>query len=114
VAALGVGQGAQVAEDTLLRVFPDGAGIHDDHIGAFGFRNDTVAALGKVAPELFGVGFVLLAAVGLYVSSGSDALALPVSGNFITAGELVLQLLLRNDGGFGVHREILQWILSQL
>ena len=47
VAALGVGQGAQVTENTLLGVLPDGAGIHHHHVRPFGLLGDGVAALGQ-------------------------------------------------------------------
>ena len=103
VAALGVGQCAQIAENPLLGVFPDGACVHDDHIRALGAADDGIAALGEKAPQLFGIGLVLLAAVGLHIGGGRTAFGLPVGGNFITAGELGVQLGLRNDGGFGVH-----------
>ena len=103
VAALGVSQRAQIAEDPLLGVLPDGAGVHDDHIRALGAADNGVATLGEKASQLFGIGLVLLAAVGLHIGGGRTAFGLPVGGNFITAGELGVQLGLRNDGGFGVH-----------
>ena len=103
VAALGVGQCAQIAENPLLGVFPDGAGVHDDHIRTFGTADNGIAALSEEASQLFGIGLVLLAAVGLHVGGGRTAFGLPVGGNLITAGELGVQLGLRNDGGFGVH-----------
>ena len=103
VAALGVGQGPQITEYPLLGVLPDGAGVHDDHVRALGAADDGVAALGEEAPQLFGIGLVLLAAIGLHVGGGGASLCLPVGGNFITAGELGVQFGLRNDGGFGVH-----------
>ena len=46
MAALGVGQGSQVAEDPLLGVFPDGAGVHHHHVGPLRFLADGIAALG--------------------------------------------------------------------
>ena len=87
----------------LLGVLPDGAGVHDDHIRALGAADDGVAALGEEAPQLFGIGLVLLAAIGLHVGGGGASLCLPVGGDLITAGELGVQFGLRNDGGFGVH-----------
>ena len=53
VAALGVGQCAQIAENPLLGVFPDGAGVHDDHICALGAADNGVAALGEKASQSF-------------------------------------------------------------
>ena len=46
VTAFGVGQGSQIAENPLLRVLPDGAGVQDDHVRALGLLADGVAALG--------------------------------------------------------------------
>ena len=107
VAALGVGQGAEIAENPLFRVLPDGAGVHNDHIRSLCLTAHGVAALGKIAPELFGVGLVLLTAVGLHIGYGSDVFFLPVGGDFITAGKLDIQLILRNHGGFGIHKRLL-------
>ena len=70
VLLLGVGQGAQGAVYPLFRMVPDGAGVHDDHIRALGAADDGVAALGEKAPQLFGIGLVLLAAIGLHVGGG--------------------------------------------
>ena len=109
----GVGQSSQIAENPLLRVLPDGAGIQDDHVRTLGLLADGVAALGKIPPQLFGVRLVLLAAVGLYIGSGGHAFFLPISGNFITAGELTVQLRLGNYGGFGIHKKLLLRITSQ-
>ena len=109
MAALGVGQGAQIAEDTLLGVLPDGAGVHHHHISALGFLGDGVAALDQVAPQLFGVGLVLLAAVGLHIGSGGAAIFVPVGGNFIAIGELARQLALGNHSSLGVHGSSSRW-----
>ncbi len=103
MAALGVGQRPQVAENPLLGVLPDGAGIHHHHVGPFGALDDGIAALGQVAPQLFGVCLVLLAAIGLHIGRGCPALGLPIGRNFITEGKLRLQLLLVDDGGFCIH-----------
>ena len=103
-----MGQGTQVAEDTLLRVFPDGTGVQNHNIGAFRFLHNGVAALGQVATELFGVGFVLLAAVGFDICGGGNILIVPVGGDFIATGELSGQLAIGNHGSFGVHLEFLQ------
>ena len=103
MAALGVGQRPQVAENPLLGVLPDGAGIHHHHVGPFGALDDGIAALCQVAPQLFGVCLVLLAAIGLHIGRGCPALGLPIGRNFITEGKLRLQLLLVDDGGFCIH-----------
>ena len=61
------------------------------------------ATPGKIAVA---VGIViLLAAIGFHIGLGNDVFALPESSNFITIGELLLQLLLGNDGGFRIHKE---------
>ena len=109
MAALGVGQLTQGTEDTLLSVLTDGAGVHNDHIGAFGAGGHGVAALGQVAAELFGVSLVLLAAVGLDIGGGGGIGFVPVSGNFIAIGELGSQLLLGNHGSFGIHNCTSEW-----
>ena len=103
VAALGVGQGPQVAENPLLGVFPDGAGVHHHHVGALGALTDGIAALDQIASQLFGVGLVLLAAVGFHIGGGGAPLGLPPGGDFIAIGELGIQLFLRNNGCFGIH-----------
>ena len=113
VTAFGVGQSSQIAEDPLLRVLPDGAGVQNDHVRTLGLLADGVAALGKIPPQLFGVCLVLLAAVGLYIGFGGHAFFLPISGDFITAGELTVQLRLGNHGGFGIHKKLLLRITSQ-
>ena len=102
--AHGVGQGAQVIVVTLLCVFPDGAGVHIHHIGPFGLSSDRVAALLQHTPDPFGISLVLLTAVGFYIGGGSGVSFMPVSGNLITKGELVIQLFLRNNGSIGVHK----------
>ena len=114
MAALGVGQGAQIAEYTLIRVLPDGAGVHDDHIRTLGLLDDGIPGLGQVTPELFGVGFILLTAIGLHIGGGCYIFRLPVGSDLITIGELVIQLGFRNDSGFGVHGKVLRWIRYQL
>ena len=85
------------------RVLPDGAGIHHHHVGPFGTLDDGITALCQVAPQLFGVCLVLLAAIGLHIGRGCPALGLPIGRNFITEGKLRLQLLLVDDGGFCIH-----------
>ena len=95
-------------------MFPDRTGVHDDHIRSLGFVGDGIAGLDKVAPKLLGIGFVLLAAIGFYIGFGGDVFFVPIGGDFITKGELLLQLRRINDGGFCVHGEFLRKILSQL
>ena len=113
VAALGVGQGPQVAEDPLLGMLPDGAGVHHDHIGPICLLADGIAALGQIPPELFGVRLILLAAVGLYIGLGGHPLSCPEGGDFVTESELVFQGFLGNNGGFCIHR-VLPCILFHL
>ena len=98
-----MGQGPQITEYPLLGVLPDGAGVHNDHVRPLGFLGDLIAALAQQAPEGLGVGFVLLAAVGLHIGLGGPPGLVPVIFNFITEGVLGLQLFLRNNGGFGSH-----------
>ena len=108
-----MGQGPQVAEDPLLGMLPDGAGIHHDHIGPLCLLADGIAALGQIPPELFGVRLILLAAVGLYIGLGGHPLSCPEGGDFVTESELVFQGFLGNNGGFCIHR-VLPCILFHL
>ena len=73
----GVVQGAHVAEDPHLRVLPHGAGVHHDHVRLELVLGKAVAHLGQIAPQLFAVGLVLLAAVGVHHGQGP----LPVGGD---------------------------------
>ena len=57
-----VGQRAHVSVDPLLGVLPDGAGVENDDIRLGGIGGEAVAAVHEPA----GVGFVLLAAVGVH------------------------------------------------
>ena len=63
---LGVVQGADVPEHAQLRVLPDGAGVHGDHVRLGGVGGEAVAAVHEPAPQDLGVGLVLLAAVGVH------------------------------------------------
>ena len=67
---LAVIQGAHVAEDPHLRVLPHGAGVHHDHVRLELILGKAVAHLRQVAPQLFAVGLVLLAAVGVHHGQG--------------------------------------------
>ena len=109
VAALGMGQLAQGAEDTLLGVLTDGAGVHHHNVCALGAGCHGVAALGQVATELFGIGFVLLAAVGFHVGGGGHIVFMPVSGNFIAVSELSSQFGFGDHSGLGVHGFSSKW-----
>ena len=86
VAALGVGQCAQIAEYPLLGVFADGAGVHDPHIRTLCGVGDGIAGLGRQAAQLLGIGFVLLAAVGLHIGQGGDGLVTPKGMYLMTEG----------------------------
>ena len=103
MAALGVGQRPQIAEHPLLGVLPDGAGVHHHHVRPLGGCADGIAALAEVAPELFGVSLVLLAAVGFHIGHGGNAPLRPVGCNLIAAGKLCIQLLLRYNRCFCIH-----------
>ena len=60
-------QRAHVAEDPLLRVLADGAGVDDDDVGALVGVDDVIAHLHQHTPDQFGVGFILLAAVSIHI-----------------------------------------------
>ena len=70
VAALGVDQGAHVAEHPLLGVLPDGAGVEDDEIRLLHILRQGEAALGQHPHELLPVGHILLAAEGIHAGPG--------------------------------------------
>jgi hypothetical protein len=86
-------------------MFPDGAGVHDYHIGTLGFGCDGVATLLQHTPDPLGVSFILLAAVSFYIGGGSGVPFTPVSGDLITKGELEIQRILRNNSCLSVHKK---------
>ena len=88
--ALGMGQGSQIAEDPLIGVFPDGAGVHDHHVGSFGTVSKTVAAFGQHTPDSFGIGLILLTAVGFHIGHRRDAPAVPVFPYTGAQGKLIV------------------------
>ena len=51
VAALGVDQGAHIAEHPLLGVLPDGAGVDDDDAGLLGVVGKAKAHPFQIAPD---------------------------------------------------------------
>ena len=108
MAALRVDQGAHVAEDPLDRVVPDRAGIDDDEVRALGFVGEAVAAALQDAPDLLGVGLVLLAAVGLHVSNGGFPLRLPPGFDIFADLLLPAQVLGGDQGSGSVQRNTLQ------
>ena len=73
MAALGVDQRAHVAQNPLLGVFPDGAGVDDNDVGPFLAVLHGVAALLQHTADAFGIGFVLLTAVGVHKGRGHNA-----------------------------------------
>ena len=112
MAAFCVDQSAQIAENPLFRVFPDGAGVHDHHVGPLGLTADGIAALSQQTPELFGIRFILLAAVGFHIGYRHGILVPPIGGDLITIIELLTQLIFRNHSGFIAHFDIPPIILS--
>ena len=64
--ALGVGQGAHVAQHPQLCVLPDGTGVDDDDIRHAGILGEGVAHLPKHPSNLFAVRLVLLAAISVH------------------------------------------------
>ena len=65
VARLGVRQRADVAEHARLGVLAHGAGVHDDDVGRKFVLCEVKAHGAQIAAQLFAVGLVLLAAVGI-------------------------------------------------
>ena len=84
----GVVQRAHVAEDPHLRVLPHGAGVDHDDVRLELILGEAAAHLPQVAPQLFAVGLVLLAAVGVHHGQGP----LSVSGDAVknAAADLLL------------------------
>ena len=68
--ALGVGQGAHVAQHPQLCVLPDGTGVDDDDIRHAGILGEGVAHLPKHPSNLFAVRLVLLAAISVHQRQG--------------------------------------------
>ena len=94
MAALGVGQGTQVAENTLVGVFPDGAGVHYHHVRTLGFLADAVACLTQHTPDPLRIRLVLLTAVGLHIGHRGPTGLPPNSGDPVTIVKLLLQLFI--------------------
>lgn len=65
VARLGVRQRADVAEHARLGVLAHGAGVHDDDVGREFVLCEIKTHGAQIAAQLFAVGLVLLAAVGI-------------------------------------------------
>ena len=63
---LGMIQRADVAQHAHFGVLAHGAGVHHDHVGLKLVLREAVAHLGEVSPQLFAVGLVLLAAIGVH------------------------------------------------
>ena len=70
MAALHVDQGPHVAEDPLLGVLPDGAGVDDNDLRPAGVLGEAAAHVPQHPHEPLAVRHVLLAAVGLDAGQG--------------------------------------------
>ena len=92
MAALGMDQGAYVAQNPLLRVFPDGAGVDDNDVGPFLAVLHGVAALLQHTADAFGIGFVLLTAVGVHKGRGHNAGRFPALADAAAEFLLLTQL----------------------
>ena len=89
-----VDQGPHVAEYPLFRVLPDGAGVDDDHVRPpVGVRN-LITHFAQHTPQQLGVGFVLLAAVGVHIGQGRGGQA-AVEGAQLGAVFLLARDILR-------------------
>ena len=86
-----MGQDAQVAEDPLLGVLPDGAGVEDDEIRLLGLVGEGEAALLQHAHELLPVGHILLAAEGVHAGPGMGL------AKFKHAADLLLKVPLAGE-----------------
>ena len=96
-------QRAHIAQHPHLRVLPDGAGVHHDHVRLELVLGKAVAHLRKVASDFFAVRLVLLAAVGVHHGQGPPSAVgdlLKDPGADLLLG---LDLLYVNDFSFSVH-----------
>ena len=94
---LRVGQGAHIAKDPLLRVFPHGAGVQQDQVGSLFRVGKGVPHPGQIAPQTLGVGFVLLAAVGVHKGQLLAGAVLQQGMDLVAKGQLAVDLR-RRDG----------------
>ena len=94
MAALGVGQRPQIAEYPLLRVLPDGTGVHHHHVRALRFLADSIAGSHQHSPDPLGIRFVLLAAVGLHIGLRHRAPLHPAPADPVAEPLLRLQFFL--------------------
>ena len=96
-------QGTHIAQHPHLRVLPDGAGVHHDDIRLKFVLGEAVAHFGQIAPQLFAVRLVLLAAVGVHHGQRPPA---PVGNTLKDPGAdllLGLDLLYIDNFSFFVH-----------
>lgn len=94
---LRVGQGAHIAKDPLLRVFPHGAGVQQDQVGPLFRVGKGVPHPGQIAPQTLGVGFILLAAVGVNKGQLLAGAVLQQGMDLVAKGQLAVDLR-RRDG----------------
>ena len=73
---LGMGQGAQVAENPLLRMVPDGAGVQHDDVGPVRIPGKFAAHGLEHTHDVLAVGHILLAAEGVHQGQRGAAPAL--------------------------------------
>ncbi len=100
VPALHVDQSSHVAEDPLLGVLPDGAGVDDDDPGLLLVVGEAEAHFCQKAPDALRVGLVLLAAVGVHKGQGLPLR--PPGGEFrhgLAEGKLLFHVGGGNQGG---------------
>ena len=114
VAALGVGEGSQVAEYPLLGMLPDGAGVHHHQVGPLRALAEAIAAGGQKPPNSLGVRLILLAAISLYISRGRPALTVPICLNLGAQGKLRLHLVLGYHCGFPIQWGYLRCIKNHV
>ena len=77
-----MGQGAQIAKDTLFRVVPDGAGVQHDDVGLVGIVSKLAAHGLQHAHDVLAVRHILLAAEGVHQGKRGLAALTVQPGNF--------------------------------
>lgn len=63
-------EGADVAENPILGMLPDGAGVEQDEIRVVGLLGEAEAHIRQHALDVFGIGDILLAAEGAHAGQG--------------------------------------------
>ena len=89
---LRMGEGAQIAEDPLFCMFPDGAGVQQDQIRLLGVLSKGKAAGLQHSHQPLAVSDILLTAEGLHTGGGVGLAALEHGPNLLLEFPLAGQI----------------------